>query len=583
MSNQESNTIQHNTQNVLNTNPYEKMNDLIMQGFMLKLSSNIISNPSDLNFKTFLSLFLIMFIQESQSLVKDFIESIKKHIKDPSLMKNKLKSLKNFYNDYIKGLIPFLSLTIYLFKKLFFKKENLLIENDNCSKEVSIVQKFNHKFDDKFKDVVLKWKINAGIWKMFIDYAKTNPNFKYKTFNKSAVSSGNLRDTIYENKITALELPLKNCVMRVNDIVVFSCDNHGLINSIDICENKSASFNRISELINNPKLSEYIDDFVEWVFEKYPETKYNSDYKQIYIDALKSNYLIQDHDEHLYLIVAQQYNLDPLVTYLELSLICHIVGRKYKIPCESNNFGIRFNVSKSHVNSTRYHDTLWINNYPKYHDLLLTYRDWSEGSKTIIKIPLNINDKEMNEVFINLQKDNIHEKTMLTSKKDHLTVNLSSKKNISYSVFRNDFTNLLDSILEYHKDQKKEIPSVNVFELRLEHFIEMEEKPNPEYEKYILEKERQQTEEVEKNLKKKEKKEEEEEEEEDEEDLKEEVKKHNKSTKSKKGRKNHYNSDSEDEGDMFKYMKHMAYNKYNYTPPIPQKTISKPIRKFSLE
>ena len=121
MSNQESNTIQHNTQNVLNTNPYEKMNDLIMQGFMLKLSSNIISNPSDLNFKTFLSLFLIMFIQESQSLVKDFIESIKKHIKDPSLMKNKLKSLKNFYNDYIKGLIPFLSLTIYLFKKLFFK------------------------------------------------------------------------------------------------------------------------------------------------------------------------------------------------------------------------------------------------------------------------------------------------------------------------------------------------------------------------------------------------------------------------------------------------------------------------------
>ena len=56
---------------------------------------------------------------------------------------------------------------------------------------------------------------------MFLDYAKTNPNFKYKTFNKLVVSSGNLRDTIYENKITGLELPLENCIMRINDIVVF--------------------------------------------------------------------------------------------------------------------------------------------------------------------------------------------------------------------------------------------------------------------------------------------------------------------------------------------------------------------------
>lgn len=563
---------------VMSINPYKQMTDLMMNAIIMKMSENFLTNMSELNFRVILNIFLIILIQECQGLITVFIDQVKKHVQNPKLIYDKIQ----YINSIFKHLLSFQLITDIF--RMFSKKNRTTFAAFDDSK-VEHIDADQGIYAYRFNRIRFNWKLNNKIWKMFLDYASTNPNFSYKSFDETDISTSNIKDSIYTFKMTNIKLPLDNSTLHINDSITYVTHDAGIVSTVEFYGNQTTgTYKRVTDFLSDRDLAKNIDKFIDDYIKFNDLTRYPIKNRSAYTPGTGGyTDIVQNINMH-YLRVAEKFGMDPMRTLLEFNLFHYMDGSGLSPRFFTDSFlGFKVKANESlqtfAPGNIIYLSSLRTDIVAQYNHILTLYGKNPPTSVIII----NLHNKSVDEVFQNISSQKATDRDSFNVKKGHLTVTLESEENKTHEEFKNEFDRFLEKMLEYHKEQKKDAVSVNVFELRLNHYIDMEEKPNPEYEKYIADKEKEQNKQLEKDLNKKDGEVEICEESDDEDDSNNNNnKKKKKHIKKKKGYS--YGYDSDDDMMMHKgyHYNHMNHH-YNSIHSIPSKTITKPVRKFTIE
>lgn len=459
------------------------------QIIMNKMFTDMIDDKSSLSM--IINHILMIVIYECKGIISDVIKKLRQYINSQNFITYIYNFFEKIYKNYIKKylsvLFSFLSL-INIFS-IFFKKNKTSISKSSFNEDN--VEKMNVEdeigyYDDNFTTSLFKWKLNNNIWMMVLEYFKKIDNFTYDGNNEINISTNTIKDLSYTNQITNLKVPLNKCRLEIKDIIQYVSTENDIIRSVEFYgKDGNITFNSLSDLFHDRKLAELFDVYIKTYLKEYPDIlKEGISRGTIYNPSINKAVDIVGTYDINYLLVADKLDFDPIETLIGFHLLAALDGQFPPI-CFMDNCDLGFKITNAVSNTPPNNGMTHVRN-DKLMNILTQIKSVYENKqlpdKKIFTLPLEFKNKDnliTSLTVLRRKKDSDKWK-----KKGHLDVILKSEQPLSNIEFKNEFNTLLNNILENYKEKRKNIVSVNIYELRLEKIYEEVEEDNPEYIEY---------------------------------------------------------------------------------------------------
>lgn len=585
--------------------------DMAVQQAMASLMTSIFGREDETLMQKFATFLFVLSIEQIKKMLINTTDFFGKmcislfHFIERFFFDNNFR--RNIFT-YIYNLLSFLLLFIPLQILDFFRNIWFRIVGKEEEEVYAIDKNFDDEDDDveysdKHKVKIFRWKFNANMWKMMLEYIKNIDGFKYKGWNETGLNSENMTSHSFINRICDISFPFNNYKFEVNDIIHWQSNNKNDFDSVLILEkNKRYDYKSVSDLIKHDNLRKKFRLFVSKLLNEYKENlnKFSVKEKSFYNIEQDSEYKFDENNSIVVpLLLSHQFNWNPIRTIYECEILSMLTNSSNYNFLEKNMLGFSCIFKKDKIDlesrKDRFLSVTRLSSTLKNHfnGLKKEYERCLEMINDSIKKNGEITTSVENKVtvsyptnFLSLLKSN--DVDSIDGKMDYIDIKIISETPKTFEDFNNIFNAFLEDIYSFQKKKQKKIKSVNVYTLQLNHSVEFEEKPNPKYEEYMIKKQENEFKKFEKNNNS-----------EDNKDEKSKInRKDNKKDNNQEDDDENSGSDTDfDEEDEItikndrnikkniRNKRQSIYGNYygNHINRIPEKTISIPVNKFEIK
>lgn len=451
---------------------------------------------SSISGKTILKFLAILSINEIKTLLTNSLKEFIEVLKNPNNILEKLNILQKYFFLFLKNAYLFAWNKI---KYLTWRRRQAL----SPPPESQVIIPKPPIPDNYTTEYVVSNQNEDNFWNFLIPYVKANPEVcKYNISNKSGLDKINMKDIIFTETISELEIEIGQDVkLYLEKNLTYKTNQEGLVMDIKFSdnegeENTNNNIEDLIELIDDPKLVQYYLEFIKnsfllrhWTYEQILDENY------CLCCNLRNCHNFGDNLSTPAFRVAkilkkkyQKINLTKS-TYLINYLMCissHVLYLNWNY--------YQFMQDQNYLRQILSHALSFLKiNLDGIVDFVFDLVDKSRvyGNHGIFNVHPNFNNLEIGDVdnknLVKMTYDGCQKNQSGKKEKEEIQFDfhLKSDKILHIQEFKTCFYGFVEKIRELCKNQIKN--KVDVYEITVERRYEMVEEPNPDYEKFIQE------------------------------------------------------------------------------------------------